>query len=179
VRDTVISGLEIVRLAFSSTTPSLQVVGGTDYASSVAVAGPDQIFYTLGGDTRVYRHTLSSGAADIVHDFGTLGIARDVTVLGDQLIAVVGGQVEFVADPALGPVQYDRGGLLVSVDLTSGVEAILPTDQPLFFRRPALSTAGGTTRLVAEGYPLTITNVAGVPDTTIAPVPDLYLFQVP
>jgi hypothetical protein len=178
-RDTLISGLEIVRLNFSSATPLLQVVGGTDYASSVVVAGPDQIYYTLGGDTRVYRRTLSSGAVDIVHDFGTLGIARDVTVLGDQLIAVVGGQVDFVADPAFGPVQYDRGGPLVSVDLISGAESILPTDAPLWFRRPSLSAVGATTRLVAEGYPLTITIVAGVPDTTIARIPDLYLFEAP
>lgn len=176
--DTLISGLEIMRLDFSGATPVLEVVPGTDIASSVAVGGPDQIYYTIGGDTRVYRRTLSSGAVDIAHDFAALGIARDVTVQGDRLIAVVGGRVALV-DTVYGPVQFDAGGRLVSVDLTSGSETILPTDTQLLFRRPALTAVGATTRLVAEGYPLTITIVAGIPDTTIARIPDLYLFEAP
>jgi hypothetical protein len=177
--DTLISGLEIVQLDFSTATPVLQVVGGTDYASSVVVAGPDQIYFTLGGDTRVYRRTLSTGAVDIAHDFGALGIARDVAVRNDQLIAVVGGRVDFVVHPIFGPVQFDAGGRLVSVDLTSGSETILPADAPLFFRRPSFAGGGVPARLVAEGYPLTITQVAGVTDTTVGRIPDLYLFEAP
>ena len=178
-RDTLISGLEIVRLDFSTATPVLEVVGGTDYASSVAAAGPDQIYYTLGGDARVYRRTISTGAVSVAHDFDTLGIARDVTVLGDQLIAVVGGRVDFVLDPIFGPVQLDAGGRLISVDLNTGLRAVLPTDTKLLFRRPSLAVVGGTTRLVAEAYSFTIAGIGDIPDTTIARIPDLYLFEAP
>ena len=177
--DTLISGLEIVRLDISGANPVLQIVAGTDYASSVAAAGPDQIFYTLGGDSRVYRRTLSSGAVDIAHDFGPLGIARDVVVVGDQLVAVVGGRVEFLVHPVFGPVQIDAGGRLVSVDLTSGSESVLPTGAQLLFRRPSLAAVGATTRIVAEGYPFTIAIIAGAPDTAISRIPDLYLFEAP
>jgi hypothetical protein len=165
--DTLISGLEIVRLDFSTATPLLQVVSGTDYASSVALGAGDTIYYTLGGDSRVYRRSLSTTTVEVVHDFGALGIARDVTVLGNRLVAVVGGQVSFVSDTLFGPVQYDEGGSLMLVDLTSGAESILPSVWPPLFRRPVFAPGGGIIRLVAEGY------------TFSSRIPDLYLFEVP
>jgi hypothetical protein len=165
--DTLISGLDIVRLDFSTATPLLQVVSGTDYASSVAVGEGDTIYFTLGGDSRVYRHSLSTTTIEVAHDFGPLGIARDVTVLGDRLVAVVGGEVSFVSDPIFGPVQHDEGGSLVSVDLTSGAETILPSVSPPLFRRPVFAPGSGTIRLVAEGH------------TFSSRIPDLYLFEAP
>lgn len=165
--DTLISGLEIVRLDLSNATPLLQVVSGTDYASSVALGAGDTIYYTLGGDSRVYRRSLSSANVEVAHDFGTLGIARDVTVLGNRLVAVVGGEVSFVSHPIFGPVQYDGGGPLVSVDLATGAEISIPSIGPPLFRRPAFAPAGELIRLVAEGY------------TFSSPIPDLYLFEAP
>jgi len=97
----------------------------------------------------------------VAHDFGS-GIVRDVQVVGARLIAVVGGDVSFAFDSVLGyPIQRDRGGPLVLVDLASGAETVLPGNA-LAFRRPAL--APSATRLVAEA---------------VANVADLWMFDLP
>jgi hypothetical protein len=81
-------------------------VPGTDLASGVSPgASADEVFYTIGGDTRVFHRVLSSGEVSVAHDFGAAGIARDVHVVGRRLVAVVGGHVAFGVDPVLGPTQ--------------------------------------------------------------------------
>jgi hypothetical protein len=93
----------------------------------------------------------------------------------------VGGRATFSADPLLGPVQWDSGGVIHVVDLTSGVDVAL--EGPGLFRHPSLAPTGD--QLIAEGYPLIITDVPGTepgtvrPDTTVARDSDLYLFTVP
>lgn len=166
--DTVRTGAAIVRLELGGAVPALTVVPGTRDASSVAVGeSADVIYFTLGGDSRVFRRVLSTGAVAVAHDFGAAGIARDVQLAGSRLVAVVGGNVSFAFDPTFGNnVQLDGGGVLHLVDLTSGADSSLPTgprpERPLRFRRPALAPSG--TRLVAEA---------------VDSVADLWMFDLP
>jgi Tol biopolymer transport system component len=166
-KDTIITGIEIVDLDLSGAVPSVAVVPGTQTATSIALtSGGDTLVYTLAGDSRVFARALSTGVVSVLHDFGALGTAQDVALRGDQLVAVVGNR--------------PQGGRLWSVDLTSGSESLLPSDQALFFRRPAFSPTGAPVRLVVEGYPLTFIQVApGVVDTVASDVGDLYLYEAP
>jgi hypothetical protein len=141
--DTIPTGLELVRLDFATTTPVLEMLPGSDLASSVAVAGSDTVYFTVDGDSRVQRLLLSTGALSVVHDFGT--IVRDVQVAGHRLLVVGGGAVSFGNDSSQGPVQRDAGGDLIVLNLTTGlVEATLTGS----YRHPALAPSG--TRVVAE-----------------------------
>jgi hypothetical protein len=105
-------------------------------------------------------------------------------VAGDRLTAVVGGRVHFAADPALGPVQWDSGGIVHVVGLSDGSDIPLsgPTPDELY-RRPKLSPGG--TELVAERYPLNFFEIRGPEgnlirvDTVVARAGDLYLFGQP
>jgi hypothetical protein len=135
----------------------------------------DEIYYTLGGDSRVYRRLLSTGEVTVAFDFGAEGIARDIHVVGNEMAAVVGGRVSFSVDPSMGPVQWDSGGTLHIVSLTNGGESVL--DGPGLFRRPRLSPSGGA--VVAEVYPLIITPNGIGADTTVARDADLYLIGQP
>ena len=162
LRDTLASGLEIMRLDFGSATPALHVLPGTDQASSVTVAGHDTLFFTINGDARILRFTLADSAVTVVHTFGG-GIARDVQVGGGRLVAVVGGNVSFTPDSVTGGIQRDSGGTLVLVDPATGNETpIVPLSQ---LRHPALSPDGH--RIVAESY------VDGLRTT------DLWLLEAP
>lgn len=144
--DTLPSGLELVRFDFSGPVPILTMLPGSDQASSVAVAAPDTLYFTLNGDSRVYSLALSTDAVAVVHDFGLGGIARDVQVAGRRMFAVVGGNVSFFNDPAAGPIQQDAGGPLIQVDLDTGSETLLAPG--LSFRHPALAPTGS--RLIGE-----------------------------
>ncbi len=181
-QDTVVSGLKVGILDLSAPGSLPALVPGTEYASGVTPgASPGEIYYTLGGDTRVYRRVLASGDVSVVHDFGAAGITRDVHAAGNRLTAIVGGRATFSVDPLLGPVQWDSGGVIHVVDLGSGTDVALPG--PGLFRHPSLAPTGD--QLVAEGYPLIITDVPGTepgtvrPDTIVARDSDLYLFTVP
>ena len=148
LRDTLASGLEIVRLDFGSATPVLHVLPGTGSASSVTVAGRDTLFFTIIGDSRLFRFTLADDSVSVVHDFGSGNIARDVQVAGGRVLAVVGGNITVTPDTIVGPIQRDSGGTIVLVDPASGAETpIAPLTQ---FRHPALSPDGR--RIVAESY---------------------------
>jgi hypothetical protein len=162
------TGAEIVRLELGGAVPNTCVIPGTRNASSLALGGsPDAIYFTLGGDTRVFRRALSSGAVTAIFDFGPAGIARDIQVTDNRLFAVVGGAVSFGYEALLGfNVQRDGGGQLHLVDLATGHDSVLPdrvNGIPLFFRRPALSPSGR--RLVAE--------------VVTGSVADLWMFDVP
>jgi hypothetical protein len=144
--DTIPTGLELVRMDLATLPPTLSIVPGTDLASSVAVVGADTVYYTVNGDSRVFRRALSTGDTAVVYDFGG-PIVRDVQVVGARLVAVVGGSVSFTTDSVLGPVQRDNGGTLHLVDLTTGVDLVL-TNPTLGFRAPALMPGGK--QVVAE-----------------------------
>jgi hypothetical protein len=183
--DTLATGVKVALLDVSHPGVLPIAVPGTDQASGVSPGGsPDEIFYTLGGDTRVYQRVLSSGEVRMVHDFGSAGIARDVRAVGRRLVAVVGGHVATGIDSVLGPTQWDSGGAIHVVDLDTGADQELASFafSHLFFRRPALSPSGD--RIVAEGYPLVIhadsdTGPEAPPDTSVATVADLYLLSAP
>jgi hypothetical protein len=176
-KDTLRSGLDVVLLSVDGTPTSPQAVLGTDFASGVSPgAGEDEIYYTLGGDTKVYRRILSTGEVTVVHDFGAAGFARDVQVQGNQMAVVVGGRVAFAVDPALGPTQWDSGGVVHVVNLQDGTDMTI--DGPGLFRRPQLSPSGAA--IVAEVFPLNIVQLPdGTADTTVSQVGDVYSFGQP
>jgi hypothetical protein len=172
--DTLRTGQDAVWLPADGSAALPQTIPGTDYASGISPgSNEDEVYYTLGGDSRVFRQTLSSDAAFVVHDFGPAGVARDVHVVGSRLVAVVGGRVAFAVDPSIGPTQWDSGGTLHVVNLQDGSDISL--DGPGLFRRPQLSPSGDA--IVAEVYPLIINPVTN--DTTVSRSGDLYLFGRP
>jgi hypothetical protein len=179
--DTVATGLDLNWLDISRPGASPQRIPGTDFASGVSVgATEDEVYYTLGGDSRVYRQILSTGEVSLIHDFGAAGIARDVHVVGNRMAAIVGGRVAFGTDPSFGTTQWDSGGLLHAVDLQTGTDVTL--DAPGLFRRPQIALSGSA--IVAEGYPfivLDITDTLGNQrkDTVVSRSGDLYLFGQP
>ncbi|HWA40053.1 MAG TPA: hypothetical protein VG712_00480, partial [Gemmatimonadales bacterium] len=123
--DTFFTGQQIIEAhLIDDSTTNFTVVPGTDWASSVAVGSDSsKIYYTLGGDSIVYRRDLTTGIVDTVHNVGSGRIVRDVAVRGTTLAAVVGDSVIFSYEaPHGGMVQRDEGGGLVVVDLTTGVE---------------------------------------------------------
>ncbi len=152
--DTFFTGQEVMLVhLIDDSTSNFTVVPGTEYASSVAVGDDsNSVYYTLGGDSIVYRRHLASGAVDTVHNFGYGRVARDVSVRGTTLAAVVGDSVVFRYEAAHDSwIQRDEGGSLSVVDLTTGVE-VYHTRSPIWlFRHPEISPDG--TRLVVEVQP--------------------------
>jgi WD40-like Beta Propeller Repeat len=174
--DTLRSGLDATVLGIDVAGAVPEPVPGTDFASSVSPGtSEDDVYYTLAGDSRVYHRSLSSGAVSVVHDFGAEGIARDVSVVGSRMAVVVGGRVVFGVDPLRGPLQWDSGGIVHLVSI--GEDSDLALTGPGLFRRPRISPSGSS--IVAEGYPLIITEVATGEDTTVSRDGDLYLFGQP
>jgi hypothetical protein len=176
--DTITTGVDIALLDLTQPGTLPHRIPGTDFASGVSVGGSeDDIYYSLNGDSRVYRQTLSTGAVAVAHDFGPGEAVRDVHVVGNRMAAVVGGRLAYGIDPTFGPTSWDSGGVLHLVDLDGGADVIL---DPLgLYRRPQISPSGSA--VVAEGYPLIITDVpdgsGGVrPDTTVSRRGDLFLF---
>jgi hypothetical protein len=176
VPDSVKTGFKVDILDLAGgTLPS--PLPGTDQASGVSVGqSADEIYFTLSGDTRVYRRAISTGATAVAHDFGSAGIARDVHVVGGKLAAVVGGRVAFSVDPFLGPVQWDSGGVVHVVDLATDADVALEPGARLY-RRPALSPTAD--HLAVEGYPLIIVPTSSTPDTTVSRAGDIFLFTTP
>lgn len=142
------SGIEIVILDPDSGMAGIAVVPGTHYASSVARgATSDTIYYTLGGDSLVYRRVLSTGVVDTAFDFGPLGIARDVQVRAGKVVAVVGGNVSFHSNASYGMVQDDFGGRIYAATLPAGVPVAI-TDTAGVWQHLALAPDG--THVVGE-----------------------------
>ena len=149
--DTFFTGLDVMLLDLASGGPVYTVIPGTDYASSVAVSEqPGVIYYTLGGDSRVFRRMLSTGDVSTIFDFGPGNIVRDAQVHGSKLVAVVGGSVLYRFEDPHGNVQRDEGGNLAFVDLGTGSVTTFATDTVLF-RHPMISPDGR--RVVVEVQP--------------------------
>lgn len=141
------SGREIMVLAPAS-APGFIVVPVPGNATSVSGSG-SELYYTLAGDSRIYRGSVAGGA-EVVHDFGELGIVRDVHVAGNRLVAVVGGSIEsYEAD--VGVMQTDEGGDLWVMDLPAGTPTELVSTTHIF-RAPRLSPDGGA--VIAAGVPV-------------------------
>ncbi|MEP7271413.1 MAG: hypothetical protein ABI882_07895 [Acidobacteriota bacterium] len=155
--DTFFTGQEVMRLhLIDDSTSNFTPVPGTTYASSVAV-GDDStaIYYTLGGDSMVYRRHLLSGVVDTIHNFGYGRIARDVSVRGTTLAAIVGDSVIWSYEAAYSQwIQRDEGGDIAVVDLTTGVEQSYSQAPLTLFRHPEISPDG--TRLVVEAQPFAV-----------------------
>jgi hypothetical protein len=176
--DTLRTGLDAVWLDVSETPVTLHAIAGTDFASGVSPgSSEDEIYYTLNGDSRVYRKQVSTGDVAVVHDFGVAGFARDVHVVGDRMAVVVGGRVAFADDPSLGPTQWDSGGVVHVVNLQDGTEMILDAPGPGLARRPQLSPSGSA--VAAEVYPLIFLLDAIPPDTIVSKVGDIFSFGQP
>jgi hypothetical protein len=126
--DTTIVPLEIVRLDVSTSPAGITVLPGTAGATSVAVDSGGALYYTLGGDSRVYRY-VAGAAPDTVYDFGAAGAAGDVQVRGNTLVALA-------------------GGTLYRVDLGTKAVTAFATPGSMTVSRPALSPSGQ--RVVAE-----------------------------
>ncbi len=177
--DTFYTGLDVVVADVRNGASMLTVLPGTDYASGVAVdpAAPDVVYFTLGGDSRVYRQLLDGGAPTVVFDFGAGHIVRDAQVAGSRLVAVLDGSVLYQLESAHGYVQRDEGGDLAMVDLVSGSAQLFTLGSTLF-RRPAISPAGD--RFVVEASPRVPVHVVAQSDfTAINHRPDLWLFDLP
>ncbi len=164
--DTLVLGHEIVTLDVSTAPATLAIVPGTTGATAVwPIATGSAIAYTLVGDSLVYRRQLGSGVVDTLHDFGSIGIARDPAVVGNLLTAIVGGRIAYSVDPQFGPVQYDSGGTLYQVDLGgAGVVPVSPGNQLLRH---------------AARDPLRPVVVAEATDTGGPFIQDLYLYPLP
>jgi hypothetical protein len=174
--DTFYTGLDIMLLDMSAAGPVFEVIPGTDYASSVALGEPGVIYYTLGGDSRVFRRVLSTGAVTTAYDFGSGNVVRDVQVKGSKLVAVVGRSVLYRFEDAHGYVQRDEGGDLVFVDFAGGPSRLFSTDTVLF-RHPMISPDG--TRVVVEVQPYAPVHADPVSDFNATNHrADLWLFEL-
>jgi hypothetical protein len=161
--DTVRTGIGVLTIDFSGSSPVLANLPAGDSASSLAAdASGDTLYFTRDGDSRIYRFVFSKHATDTVYDFGGAGIARDLSLSHGTLAAIVGGDVSYAVDSVLGGSQPDHGGDLFL--LKAGTAAIQLGDSSWRFRRPALSPDGRL--LVVSAW-------------TVAPTADLWLFQVP
>ena len=178
--DTFFTGQEVMRLhIIDDSTANFTVVPGTGWASSVAV-GDDStsIYYTIGGDSRVYRRHLQTGVVDTVHDFGVGRVARDVSVRGTKLAAIVGDSTIFSYEaPHSGWVQRDEGGGISVVDLTTGSEVYFNLAPVWLFRHPEISPDGH--RLVVEAQPFAFPVLGALSDYNATNHrADLWLFSL-
>jgi hypothetical protein len=140
-------GREIGQLDLQSTgDPS--IAPGSAWATSVATGrGAGAFLFTLPFDTRVYERQ-ADGSTTTLFDFAP-DIVRDPMVVGNQLVAIVGGTVlEFTGDVGV-PLQVDGGGNIALVDLGSGSIRIVAGGEQAGYQRPVLSANGRV--LVAEG----------------------------
>ena len=140
--DTFVTGLGIMEVDLSAGA-ARRLVPGTLWASSVSAGDDgDTIYYTIGGDSRVYSQSLATGAVAVIHDFGDAGIARGAQVRGNRLVAIVGGSVLFQDEGVLEMVQRDEGGNIYVADLSSGSQTLLAAYSETLFHRPAISPDG-------------------------------------
>ncbi len=91
--DTIVSPVEILRIALDGTSATVGVVPGTLNATSVAADTGGAIYYTLAGDARVYRLAPGDSAAVVAFDFGSAGAPTGVQVRGGVLVAALAGRL--------------------------------------------------------------------------------------
>jgi hypothetical protein len=168
--DTVLTPVEAVRISLAGDTVALSVLPGTAGATSVTADAAGAIYYTLLGDSKIYRLAAAAGAAAVVYDFGLVGPARDVVAADGKLFAVAGHRTA-----------ADSGGDVWVVDPAAGTATAITSQDSLWFRRPAASPSGA--RIAALGYALRIfLRNPGDPnsvDTVATGSPHLFLLGAP
>lgn len=116
--DTVITGVEVAILDLAQSPAGVSILPNTGGSNSLW-ASPDgtTIYYTMNGDTRVFRQILASGDTATVYDFGSLGLGfpSDISMGGGYLAATLGLASGF-------------GGQLVRVNLTNGTPELVQVD---------------------------------------------------
>jgi hypothetical protein len=177
--DTFFTGEEVMLLDLTADTAgTFTVVPGTSYASSVTSdSDPDVIYFTIGGDSLVYRRHLASGLVDTIHNFGSGRIVREISVRGNTLVGIVGQSVVFQFETAHDWVQRDEGGDIAVVDLASGSEVLYSRAPVWLFRHPEISPDGR--RLVVEVQPYALPVLGPQKDyDAINHRADLWLFSL-
>jgi hypothetical protein len=141
-------GREIGQLNLLATGEPV-IAPGSAYATSVASGGSAGAFlFTLPMDTRVYERR-PDGSTVTLFDFGVEGIARDPMLVGNQLIAIVGGSITRLTTDEGVPLQLDGGGNILLVDLGTGAVQHIAGDQFTLYQRPVLSA--DRRKVIAEG----------------------------
>jgi hypothetical protein len=164
------AGRQLIVADLTGAAPALVTVPTAGNPTSVASGGSgDTFYYTLAGDTRVYRQDGAAAPPTVVHDFVGSTRVRDIDVAGGRLAAVVdGAAVEHVTDD--GVLLEGGPGLLRIVDLGTGAEQ--PVHRAgMLFSAPALSPDGSVIAVI--GTPAH-TNEFGV--IVIDGPPDLWRF---
>ena len=156
--DTLIVGTEVTTLTVDGSTAT--AVPGTELATGVApILDGSAILYTLPNDTRIYRRTLASGEVTVV--------AR-LRARGDRAGRARGGQPSrrdrgrkggVLGGPAPGPGAVGQRWGAARARPGGRRAPSRSTRLGRLYRRPALSPDGS--RIVAEGYPLIITQIGG------------------
>jgi len=133
-QDSIYNGLEVATVTLSGDSTILRAVAGTTNASGVAVSPGRVIYFTIDGDSSVFRTTLDGGPVEELFAFAE--IARDPVVVGDTVYAIVGGEVTYGVYPIVGYLQLDKGG-----PLWRGRQGEAPVlvDNTRLFRHPTLS----------------------------------------
>jgi hypothetical protein len=183
--DTEATGVELVKVSLRGDSMIARVIlPATLGASSVAPGPGDTVYYTMGGDSRVYALALGSGQSSVLYDFGALGVARDAQVANGRLAAIVGGRVRFGFSDSFGiPTQWDSGGAVMTVSLPAGTPLPLATIASVSsvgshtYRHLSLSPSGH--RVVAEVYSLVERRLRFITDTVVNKQANLWLFDVP
>ena len=169
--DTILTPIEAVRISLAGDSVTLSVLPGTANATSVTADSAGTIYFTLLGDSVIYRLDPGGGTPTAVFDFHSAGVVRDVRFAAGRLFAVAGHQTA-----------ADVGGDVYVVDPVAGTARPISPQPLLWFRRPAASPSGAL--VAAEGYALSLQpRFPGVPnspvDTVVSGASDLYLLPVP
>ena len=150
VFDTSAAGIEIQRLDYSTSPPTLSVVPNTSSATSLAAGKADTVYFTVAGSGQVHRRALSTGADTVVFDFGSPVTDLSASASGSRFAGVVGSAFRVV-------------DLATAFDNT-----FMKADTN--FHRPVLSPDGH--RVVVELAPIDAVTGVQMP-------PDLWMWKLP
>lgn len=116
------------------------ILPGTDWVTSIGTGRtPGSVLLTRPFDTRVYERQ-PDGSTVTLYDFAELGAARDPSLVGNTLVAIVGGDVQRWTSNDGDTLQVDGGGNIALVNLTGGQRDVIAG----LFSRPVLSADGRT-----------------------------------
>jgi hypothetical protein len=138
------TGRELARVNLRDTAVPV-VLPGTDYATAAAAGRTaGTVLFTLPFDTRVYERQ-ADGSTVTLFDFGPDSIARDPSLTGNTLVAIVGGSATRWTSAEGVPLQVDLGGNIALVNLSTGQVQFIAGA----YQRPVLSVDARV--LIAEG----------------------------